>query len=408
MKINYFSPLPPAKSGISEVAALIIPALSQYAEVTAWTDQDDWDKDLENYAKIRQYQSNEIDWSELNKTDLNIYHIGNNIDYHRHILVLSQQIPGMVVLHDITLSHLFRGFYSEQESNGVARTSINSVVDDFATTEWAIDNAASVIVHSRGALTELAQHQRWLVGYQPLPYDVNPPLLTDPAPLAPPYRLIIFGHIGSNRRVESVLQALEELPDRALFHLDIYGSVYNNKELRQQIEQRKLKSIVTVYGFAIDEILDRALSKAHLAINLRYPTMGEASLSQLRIWRYALPSMVTQVGWYEEQSEDAVLFVRQEHEIEDIKRHLQRLVDDPESLVAMGKCGRKILEENHSPDAYAKALIELAKELPIGYQALTAQYLVRRVGREIAPWQIPGLGNQELSRIAKAMHFLTQ
>ena len=408
MKINYFSPLPPAKSGISEVAALIIPALSQYAEVTAWTDQDDWDKDLENYAKIRQYQSNEIDWSELNKTDLNIYHIGNNIDYHRHILVLSQQIPGMVVLHDITLSHLFRGFYSEQESNGVARTSINSVVDDFATTEWAIDNAASVIVHSRGALTELAQHQRWLVGYQPLPYDVNPPLLTDPAPLAPPYRLIIFGHIGSNRRVESVLQALEELPDRALFHLDIYGSVYNNKELRQQIEQRKLKSIVTVYGFAIDEILDRALSKAHLAINLRYPTMGEASLSQLRIWRYALPSMVTQVGWYEEQSEDAVLFVRQEHEIEDIKRHLQRLVDDPESLVAMGKCGRKILEENHSPEAYAKALIELAKELPIGYQALTAQYLVRRVGREIAPWQIPGLGNQELSRIAKAMHFLTQ
>ncbi len=408
MKINYFSPLPPAKSGISEVAALIIPALSQYAEVTAWTDQEEWDKDLENYAKIRQYQSNEIDWSELNKTDLNLYHIGNNIDYHRHILVLSQQSPGMVVLHDITLSHLFRGFYSEQESNGRARVSINSVVDDFATTEWAIDNAASVIVHSRGALTELAQPQRWLVGYQPLPYDVNPPLPTDPAPLAPPYRLIIFGHIGSNRRVESVLQALEELPDKALFHLDIYGSVYNDKELRQQIEQRKLKSIVTVHGFAIDEILDRALSNAHLAINLRYPTMGEASLSQLRIWRHALPSMVTQVGWYEEQSEDAVLFVRQEHEIEDIKRHLQRLVDDPESLVAMGKCGRKILEENHSPEAYAKALIELAKEFPIGYQALTAQYLVRRVGREIAPWQIPGLGNQELSRIAKAMHFLTQ
>ncbi len=408
MKINYFSPLPQAKSGISEVAALIIPALSQYAEVTAWTDQEEWDKDLENYAKIRQYQSNEIDWSELNKTDLNVYHIGNNIDYHRHILVLSQQLPGIVVLHDITLSHLFRGFYSEQESKAVARSSIDSVVDDFATTEWAIDNAASVIVHSRGALTELAQHQRWLVRYQPLPYDVNPPLLTDPAPLAPPYRLIIFGHIGSNRRVESVLQALEELPARALFHLDIYGSVYNDKELRQQIEQRKLKSIVTIHGFATDEILDRALSKAHLAINLRYPTMGEASLSQLRIWRHALPSIVTQVGWYEEQSEDAVLFVRQEHEIEDIKRHLQRLIDDPGSLVAMGKCGREILEENHSPDAYAKALIELAKELPIGYQALTAQYLVRRVGREIAPWQIPGLSNQELSRIAKAIHFLTQ
>lgn len=408
MKINYFSPLPPAKSGISEVAALIIPALSQYAEVTAWTDQDEWDKDLENYAKIRQYQSNEVDCSEINKTDLNIYHIGNNIDYHRHILVLSQRIPGMIVLHDITLSHLFRGFYSGQESNAVGRTSINSVIDDFDTTEWAIDNAASVIVHSRGALTELAQHQRWLIGYQPLPYSIEPALHVNSASFLSPYRLIIFGHIGSNRRVDSVLQALEEVPDKTLFHLDIYGSVYNDKELRKYIEQHKLKSIVTVHGFATDEILDRALSQAHLAINLRYPTMGEASLSQLRIWRHALPSMVTQVGWYEEQSENAVLFVRQEHEIEDIKRHLQRLVDDPKSLVAMGKCGRKILEENHSPDAYAKALIEFAKELPIGYQALTAQYLVRRVGREMAPWQIPGLGNQELSRIAKAMHFLTQ
>ena len=408
MKINYFSPLPPAKSGISEVAALIIPALSQYAEVIAWTDQDEWDKDLENYAKIRQYQSNEINWSELNKTDLNIYHIGNNIDYHRHILVLSQQLPGMVVLHDITLSHLFRGFYIEQESNTIAKTSINSD-DDFATTEWAIDNAAAVLVHSCGALTELANHQRWVVSYQPLPYDVVSSSNTGSlSKIIQPYRLIIFGHIGSNRRVESVLQALEEVPDKMRFHLDIYGSIYNNKDLKKQIEQRKLKSHVTVHGFATDEVLDRALSNAHLAINLRYPTMGEASLSQLRIWRHALPSIVTRVGWYAEQSEDAVLFVDQEHEVEDIKRHLQSLVDAPESLIAMGKRGQQILQADHSPDAYARALIELAKELPIGYQALTSQYFVKRVGKEMAHWQMPELGNQELSGVAAAIHFLTQ
>ena len=406
MKINYFSPLPPAKSGIAEVAALIIPALSQDADVTVWTDQKEWDRNLESYAKIHQYNENEVSWYDINKSDLNVYHVGNNVQHHRGILALSQRVPGLVVLHDIELNDLFHGFYSVQggdTKNVTARKTIT-----MSTTEWAIDNAMAVMVHNQGAFYELAKHQRWLLSYQPLPYVGLPLFSTNQVKLPPPYRLVLFGHIGYNRRVESVLKALDEMPDKNKFLLDIYGGIDDEHTLRQEISQRNLKSIVRVHGFVLDEVLDRALSKAHLAINLRYPTMGEASLSQLRIWRHALPSMVTQVGWYEEQSEDAVLFVRQEHEIEDIKRHLQRLIDDPGSLVAMGKYGREILEENHSPDAYAKALIELAKELPIGYQALTAQYLVRRVEREIAPWQIPGLGNQELSRIAKAMHFLTQ
>jgi glycosyltransferase involved in cell wall biosynthesis len=142
-------------------------------------------------------------------------------------------------------------------------------------------------------LSELDQHKPWSVGYHSLPYEAEPPLFVNQARLALPYRLIFFGHIDSNRRVEPVLQALEELPDKALFHLDISGSVYNDKELRRQIEQPKLKSILTVHGFATDEILDRALSKVYLVINLCYPTMGKASLSQLRIWPPALLSMVT-------------------------------------------------------------------------------------------------------------------
>ena len=428
MKINYFSPLPPIKSGISEVAALIIPILAQYAEVTVWTNQGAWSKDLENYANIRSYRKGETNWRELNKADFTIYHIGNNVNYHRDISVFSQQLPGMVVLHDVVLFHLFTGFYKEIDAEDQsltldtmeyhssemnieadqfwAKKAINITLDDFTPTKWAIHNAASVLVHTRGAFANLSEHQQWLLGYQPLPCHISP---SPPKKLVvPPYHLIIFGHIGCNRRVESVFQALEELPNKVLFQLHIYGIVEDNEEFLRQIKQRNLKSNVTLHGFVTDATLDLALSNAHLAINLRYPTMGEASLSQLRIWRHALPSIVTKVGWYAEQSEDAVLFVNQDHEVEDIKRHLQRLVDAPESLIAMGKRGQEILQADHSPDAYARALIELAKELPIGYQALTAQYLVRRVSQEMVRLQIPQLGNQELTNIANAMHFLSQ
>ena len=430
MKINYFSPLPPIKSGISEVAALIIPILAQYAEVTVWTNQGTWSKDLENCANIRSYRKGEINWREMNKVDFTIYHIGNNVNYHHDISVFSQQLPGMVVLHDVVLFHLFTGFYKEidvedqsltldtmeyhssemtiKANQFWAKKAINTTLDDFTPTKWAIHNAAAVLVHTRGAFANLSEHQQWVLGYQPLPCNISPSPPKKLVTTAPPYHLIIFGHIGCNRRVGSVFQALEESPNKALFQLHIYGSVEDNEELLRQIKQRNLKLNVTLHGFVTDKTLDLALSSAHLAINLRYPTMGEASLSQLRIWRHALPSIVTRVGWYAEQSEDAVLFVDQEHEVEDIKRHLQSLVDAPESLIAMGKRGQQILQADHSPDAYARALIELAKELPIGYQALTSQYFVKRVGKEMAHWQMPELGNQELSGVAAAIHFLTQ
>jgi glycosyltransferase involved in cell wall biosynthesis len=431
MKINYFSPLLPAQSGISEIAELIIPALSQYAEVTAWTDQSSWNLHLEQYAKIRQYDPHNLVWSDFNRSDLNIYHLGNNIHYHHGILELSHKLPGLVVLHDIKLHHLFCGLYCALQSNpegyiaGVeqyygpaagllARQFLMGEVtiaemEDFAMTEWAIDNAGAVLVHNRGAFTELAQQNRWVMGYQPLPYHA-PPLLPESQTktLAPPYRLIIFGHIGHNRRVEAALQALAELPNKDQFLLDIYGSVNDEPALRRQIEQCKLKSQVKLHGFVSDEVLDRALANAHLAINLRYPTMGEASLSQLRIWRHALPSLVTQVGWYAEQSEEAVLFVRPDHEIADIQNHLQRLVHDPTSLIAMGARGRQILEADHAPDAYARALIEFAKELPIGYQQSNTRHWLQRVGQEIALWKMPDLGDQELSRVAEAIYFLAQ
>ncbi len=430
MKINYFSPLLPAQSGISEVAELVIPALSQYAQVTAWTDQAQWSPALEQYAQIRQYNPKSVVWRDLNQADLNIYHIGNNIHYHDGILRLNQQVPGLVVLHDIKLHHLFYGFYCVRQADGEgyiadvakyygaaagaqARRFLSGEVtiadvEDFAMTEWAIGNAVAVMVHNRGAFQALAQLERWPVGYQPLAYHA-PPLRSDiPVKPATPCRLVIFGYIGHNRRVEAVLQAIAELPNPRQFQLDIYGSVDDEKKMRQQIEHYKLKSLVTVHGFVDDDVLDRALANAHLAINLRYPTMGEASLSQLRIWRHALPSLVTQVGWYAEQPQDAVLFVRPEQEVADIKRHLQRLSADPTALVGLGQRGRQILEESHSPDAYARALIEFAQMLPIGYQQSNAQHWVERVGQEMATWQVPELGARELSRVASAMHFLSQ
>ena len=109
-------------------------------------------------------------------------------------------------------------------------------------------------------------------------------------------------------------------------------------------------------------ILEAALASAHLAINLRFPTMGEASVSQLQIWAHALPSLVTRVGWYATLPQETVAFVRPEHEIIDIQAHLRAFVDDPRRYVQMGEDGHRFLQAYHTPGAYVQAIIDAVRD----------------------------------------------
>ncbi len=429
MQINYFSPLLPAQSGISEVAEQVVPALARYADVTVWTDQTSWSPDLESAAKVCTYEADNLPWAALAQADVNVYHMGNNVDYHHHIWRISQQIPGIVVIHDVKLHHLFCGivYVAQQDTEGyitqiVQRYGVEAgltarrflggelpitAVEDYSMTEWALSQAIGVIVHTQTAFAELAALDRWPIGYQPLPFHAPPRLPRDICS-APPYRLIIFGYIAHNRRVEAVLTALSQLPERPLFKLSIYGKLAAPDEVRVQIQQLGLEAQVTIHGFVEDIQLDRALANADLAINLRYPTMGEASISQLRIWRHALPALVTQVGWYAEQPEDVVCFVRPEQEVADIQRHLRDLIAQPDRFVAMGQRGRQRLETLHSPDAYAQAIVAFAQQLKPGNPHLTTQYLVERSAGIVNRWQTSDLGDRELNRLTSAISWLSQ
>ena len=164
----------------------------------------------------------------------------------------------------------------------------------------------------------------------------------------PPYRLVVFGYLGRNRRLEALLEALAAMGEREQFRLDICGELWDEGQVRTQIEQLGLNSLVNLYGFLPDGQVEQKLSTAHLAINLRYPSMGEASLSQLQFWDYGLPTLVTRTGWYTSLPEDAVAFVRPEHEVADIQAHLRAFLADPGAFRAMGERGRQSLKEPRS------------------------------------------------------------
>lgn len=440
MKLNWFSPLPPASTDIAHYTTRVLPALAARSEVTLWTDQERWDEGLKRYAEVRRYSAERVPWAELNRASLSVYHIGNNPLFHGSIWQLSRRHPGLAVLHDIRLHHFFDGlyrvrwrdpdayqavmgkYYGEQGRLDAAECfaqearNIDEMAERYPLTQLATEGALGVLVHTRDAFDQLKRESVCPLVYAPLPFSAGVGPLrhqasggtVEGADGGPPYRLILFGYLGRNRRLDALLKALAESPLKEHFHLDIYGQILDdNKHLRANIRALGLKRLVTVHGFVPEAELDQALSLAHLAINLRYPTMGEASGSQLRIWSHALPSLVTRVGWYATLPPETVAFVRPAQEIQDIKAHLSAFLKAPGSFARMGERGRALLEEEHAPEAYAQAIVEFADAAGrYGTQAAAYQ-LARRATELMSDWLTPKSHEHTLKRVAAEIYQLS-
>lgn len=306
--------------------------------------------------------------------------------------------------------------YYGQESKQIAKDfwdgKLNTefMAKHYPLSDLAINDAVGVITHNKEAYQILNKNKknRSLIAYIPLPY-ANVTGLKGTKKLVKnnrPYKLIVFGHIDSNRRLESLLEALATLPEKNNFYLDIYGELWNDRHIQGKINNLKLDKLVKIHGFVKEKVLHSALNNAHLAINLRYPSMGEASGSQLRIWSHSLPTLVTKTNWYAMLPEKTVEFVRPEHEIEDIQKQLQSFLLEPEKFYEMGRRGKKLLEEQHSPEIYARAMVDFMAEA-IEFRAYPlVNYLVKKVSQEMVDSGTYNLSKEQVENTAKAIDYL--
>ena len=385
MKINWFCPLPPARTSIADdYLAGILPSLSKQCELTLWTDQSNWDRKLESVARVRHFDPYAISWPDVHEAAVTFYNIGNNHLFHAAIWQVSRRHPGIVILHDLRVHNFFESLYRGQwrdvagyleqmkrcygdeglraatEFVNSGAVNIDQMTEHYPLTPLALENCLAVLVHSQEAFQRVGEMKEWPVTFASLPRTLPPH--NDVARLAtgPPYRLIMFGYMGRNRRLDAVLEALGTLPERDSFRLDIFGDIADGRNLRSRIRKLGLGNLVQLHGYAPEDELNKVLRTSHLAINLRYPTMGEASGSQLRIWYHALPSLVTDVSWYSLLSRDTVAHVRLDHERDDIQSHLRAFLANPEAFAEMGQHGLRALREQHDPEKYVETILEMA------------------------------------------------
>jgi glycosyltransferase involved in cell wall biosynthesis len=203
-----------------------------------------------------------------------------------------------------------------------------------------------------------------------------------------------------------LLRALANFARRDRFRLDIYGTIEGAERIQQLICRLGLSDRVTMHGFVQHNELDEALRRTDLVVNLRNPSMGEASGSQLHLWQYALPSLVTRSAWYATLPANTVAFVRPEQENEDIQAHLAAFLDDPEKYRELGRNGRDHVARSHSMETYAQSLLEIANRCPEFRSRWIARDLARRAASAMNAWCDSSMMDAFLPRVAEQIEKL--
>lgn len=388
-RVHWVSPLPPAQTDIAHYSARFLPELAAEVDLTLWTDASSWDPALEEHCLVHRLDPEGVLPRDLvgeergPRGDVVFINIGNSWVYHSGLMTLARRIPSIIVLHDLAVQEMlydcvrFAGADPEVYASGMGRwygaegervarqvlageIQAYEVARTFPGFELTLERATAVLTHTKIAFDAISAREILPTYLLDLPF---PATVTQPKferSKVGPLRLLQFGYIGPNRRVEEVLEVLAGLREEVDFRLDIMGKVWDPGRIDARISALGLTDRVTQHGFVPEAELDAALSKAHLVFNLRYPTVGEASGSQLRIWNAGAAAAISDQGFYATLPKGTAFPIRTEHEADDLEALIRRFSADRTIGKKVGKEGRAHFEAHHLPRRYARGIAEIA------------------------------------------------
>src|SRR5215510_13289949 len=106
MRLAYFTPLPPGKSGIADYNSELLPYLARGAEISVFVEEAGELRENRDRADFSVHDANDFDGIHGQRPfDLCVYHLGNN-PHHEYIYERATVTPGLLVMHESCLHHL--------------------------------------------------------------------------------------------------------------------------------------------------------------------------------------------------------------------------------------------------------------------------------------------------------------
>ena len=360
MRVAYYSPLPPERSGIADYSALLLPVLEQLVEVEV----------------IRRGRTRPV------AADVALYHVGNDPDAHGWIFEALARRPGVVVLHDFVLHHLVAGltlgrkdgpaYLAAMERDGgvPARLLAHGVLEGRVSPLWetrpeefplvadVLESATALIVHSRYVEEQVrARGFRgpiWRIPHPAWPMPDVVPAQLEGAPV-----FGCFGHMNPSKRIPQLLEAFalvrRRYPNARLLLVGPASPGFDMGRLAGEGIER--------IDYVDEQRLWSLMAGCDACVLLRSPTMGETSGSAIRALTLGRPLVVSDVGWFAELPDDLAFKVPvDDDEVAAIAASLELLAASEAKRHAMSDAAWEYIRREHGVSGVAESYVAALEE----------------------------------------------
>lgn len=372
MKLAFFSPLPPAKSGIADYSAALLNPLSRMARV-----------ETISQPPLR-FESADF--------DVCLYQLGNN-PYHTFAYEAAMKHPGILVLHEANLHHLITdltirrndwdayieacavhgGSHARDYAERFVRTKKRGPQYEIPMLRAVLSKARGVVVHSHyvaGAVRQegyegpisVIPHGAWIPSCDRMGFRTKLGI-SERAPL-----IGIFGFLKPYKRIAEALRAFKRLiklhPEARMI---LVGEAHPALPLANMVSSLGLSSHVRHIDYAPIDDFNGYMAACDIVLNLRYPTVGETSGTLLRALGLGKAVVVSDVGAFSEYPDDICLKAPVDRsEEEHLFEFLNLLTARPETTSALGQKARQWVEQNCSWEHVARRYHDFLQAIASG------------------------------------------
>jgi glycosyltransferase involved in cell wall biosynthesis len=381
LKLAFVSPMLPERTGIADYSAELLPALSEFYEIDVIVNQVDTEFPVTGNAQLKARQ---VEWfkEHFRQFDRVIYQFGNS-PFHYHMLDLSREIPGTLVLHDFFVSgliswkELHAGIEQSWTESLYVSHGYKAVLDKFQDIDVAkstypvnleiLQNANGVIVHSEHS-RELAKnwYQNAFANWSVIPHlrTETPKFDVSAARKKLGFNhddfiVCSFGFLDTTKLNDRLLACwlasnlAREKNSFLVFVGQNQGGQFG-QELIRTINASEHKNKIRITGFTSPENYQDYLRSADMAVQLRTNSRGETSGAALDCMNHSLPLIVNAHGSMAELNPNAVSILPNEFNDFELTAALEELWANVDKRQTIGRLSHRIIVDKHSPASCAK------------------------------------------------------
>jgi glycosyltransferase involved in cell wall biosynthesis len=392
VKLAYFSPLPPQRSGIADYSAELLPYLARYAAIDLFVDgyvpaspeirENFACHDASDFERLRAARGYDACLYQMGNSAIHAYAYRNLLEH-----------PGVVVLHDYALHHLVvamtaargdedgyvreMGYAHGRRGIDAARWAIEHdhqfPYDEFPANRRVLDASLGLIVHSdyvRCQLERDAPDRPVAVVRQPMSVQDRSDAARWEirASLGLRDEEVLFGAMGlvtPPKRLDVGLRAFRRARDALSgARLVVVGEGPAVEGLRRLAADLGIGDSVTWTGYVDKARLPGYLDAVDVGINLRWPIVGETSASLLRLLGAGRSTIVSDVGAFREFPDACCWKVPVDASEEGrVVEAMLALGRDAARRQSMGEAARRYVREHHSTESAARAYVGFIDKL---------------------------------------------